>query len=671
MGNFRKLRAEEIEKMLSQSCFCENWDDVSVGEKFNAEFCRNVWFSGKVKIGETGKKNTNRVMFYHSGIYYARIHNCVIGDNVYIYNIGTHIANYEIGDDTVIENTDTIEVNKKNAFGNGIKISVMNEMGGREITIFKGMSAQFAYMTVFYRHDKHLLSQMEKIAEDIRISHESDTGKIGKNVKISNAGTITCCNIGDFAQILAAARLHCGSVESSKDAPVRIGTGVIADHFLIHEGSSILDRATVSHCFIGEGCDLAREFSTEHSLFFANFIGHHGEAYSVFAGPHTVTHHKSTLLIAGYFLFHNAGSGSNQSNHMYKMGPLHQGVFERGTKMGSDSYVLYPARVGPFNLILGRHTNHCDTKDMPYSYLIEQANQSVLIPGTNIKKVGTIRDADKWKSRDKRKGKSLDIVNYDLLNPFTVSKMFRGKDVLYDLKIRNVTEFVNGFDEQVYKFNGAIIPKTALSNGINYYKLGIVKYLGNVFVDKLLGSEINSKDDLQSFLHSKKFDCNEWFDIAGCVLPKNKIENFIEKMDGGEIDSLEKFDRAFKEMSEKYSKYSWQWCVFGIEKYYEKPMKTMNKDDLTAFLDEWITATKKLDEWFLNDANSEYSQKMRIGFGIDGNQDTANDDFDEVRGEFNKNEFVEKINLHLKRKTQLYEKAIETIKKFAKDEANL
>ena len=98
-----------------------------------------------------------------------------------------------------------------------------------------------------------------------------------------------------------------------------------------------------------------------------------------FAGPYTVTHHKSTLLIAGMFSFMNAGSGSNQSNHMYKLGPIHQGTLERGAKTTSDSYILWPARVGAFSLVMGRHVNHSDTSNLPFSYLIEQNNTTYLV----------------------------------------------------------------------------------------------------------------------------------------------------------------------------------------------------------------------------------------------------------------------------------------------------
>ena len=54
---------------------------------------------------------------------------------------------------------------------------------------------------------------------------------------------------------------------------------------------------------------------------------------------------------------------------MYKLGPIHQGTLERGAKTTSDSYILWPARVGAFSLVMGRHVNHADTSNLPFSYL--------------------------------------------------------------------------------------------------------------------------------------------------------------------------------------------------------------------------------------------------------------------------------------------------------------
>jgi hypothetical protein len=200
--------------------------------------------------------------------------------------------------------------------------------------------------------------------------------------------------------------------------------------------------------------------------------------------------------------------------------------------------------------------------------------------------------------------------------------------------------------------------------GIRYYNLGIVKYLGNIFVNKLIDGQINDADDFHKMLLQQSSVEGAWFDVAGCIISQKTAYEFIADIEIGKINSVEKFNSAMKEAHGKYADLSWEWCVFEIGKYYEKPMKNMTKTDFLVFLDEWFAAVKELDECFIKDAKKEYSQTMKIGFGIDGNEETANSDFEEVRGEFDKNEFVRKISTHLEKKSALYEKAKEIIKKF-------
>lgn len=80
---------------------------------------------------------------------------------------------------------------------------------------------------------------------------------------------------------------------------------------------------------------------------------------------------------------------------------------------------------------MGRHVNHSDTSNLPFSYLIEQNNTTYLVPGVNLRSVGTIRDAQKWPKRDQRTDTNkLDFINYNLLSPYTVQKMFKGRETL-------------------------------------------------------------------------------------------------------------------------------------------------------------------------------------------------------------------------------------------------
>ncbi len=483
MKTYRLLRKDEIEILEKQSCTAQEWSTIEVDINFDPKYIHNTRFSGVVKLGVFKEEFTLAGGIQkHSGISNSTLHNVTIGDNCCIENIKNYIANYIIGNNTFIENVDIILVDGKSKFGNGTEVAVLNETGGREVYIHDRLSAHQAYIMALYRHRPQLICQMKSIIFKYAEENASDVGTIGNNVTIVDAGYIKNVRIGDFCKIEGAGRLKNGSINSCKVAPVHIGYGVVCDDFIISSGSSLEDGTMLTRCFIGQACHLGHTYSASDSLFFSNCQEENGEACAIFAGPFTVTHHKSTLLIAGMFSFMNAGSGSNQSNHMYKLGPIHQGAMERGAKTTSDSYILWPARIGAFSLVMGRHVNHSDTSNLPFSYLIEQQNTTYLVPGANLRSVGTIRDAQKWPKRDGRTDPNrLDQINYNLLSPYTIQKMINGMSILKDLRK------VSGETSDIYAYQSAKIKNSSLNNGIHFYEMAVNKFLGNSVIKRLEG----------------------------------------------------------------------------------------------------------------------------------------------------------------------------------------
>lgn len=659
MYRYRKLDSEEISVLKSQMCSATDWNQVVVAEDFDPQYVRHARFSGKVLLGSFNKVfSLPGGMKKHSGIYYATLHDVTVGDDCCIENVKNYIAGYRIGRGTFIENVDIILTDGPSSFGNGVEVSVLNETGGREVVIYDGLSAQTAYMMALYRHRPGLVSALKDMVGRYVRAVTSDYGTIGEDVVIADAGYIKNVRIGDCCKIEGASRLKNGSINSNRHAPVHVGVGVIGDDFIISSGSNVEDGVTFSRCFIGQACRLGHNYSATDSFFFSNCQGENGEACSIFAGPYTVTHHKSTLLIAGMFSFMNAGSGSNQSNHMYKLGPIHQGIMERGAKTASDSYILWPAKVGAFSLVMGRHVSHQDTSDLPFSYLIEQQNTTYIMPGANLRSVGTIRDARKWPQRDGRKDPEiLDQVNCNLLSPYTVQKMIVGLKILRDL------QDVSGVMSDSYSYQSGKIRRSSLQKGISLYGMAIDKFLGNSLITRIMETDFKNLVQLRSVLVPDTFyGDGPWVDLAGLIVPKRAVTDLMESVENGEIPDVSSLAARFACLHSEYYDMEWKWAYDMIREYYGISLEHVEKDDLIKLVRRWKDSVIALDELIYEDARKEFSLSAMTSFGADGDDSDRNEDFMHVRGTlFESDPFVCSVKEHMAAKTALASQVLDKI----------
>ena len=635
MKKYRKLTLAEIAVLQANMCTAADWNDIDVAEDFSPCNIRYVRFSGYVRLG-----SFNREFILaggirkHSGIYYATLHNVTVGDDCCIENVKNYIANYTIGEGTFIENVDIILSDGVSTFGNGIRVSVLNETGGCEVTIFDRLSAHTAYMMVHYRNRPELMRRLNDMVAAYVDGVKSDTGTIGRGVTIADAGYIKNVRVGDYCKIEGASKLKNGTINSNSDDPVHIGVGVVGDDFIICSGSSVEDGVTFSRCFIGQACRLGHNYSASDSLFFSNCQGENGEACAIFAGPYTVTHHKSTLLIAGMFSFMNAGSGSNQSNHMYKLGPVHHGKLERGAKTASDSYILWPAKVGAFSLVMGRHVNHQDTTDLPFSYLIEQQSTSYIMPGANLKSVGTIRDAKKWPQRDRRRDPDkLDCINFNLLSPYTIQKMINGCSILKEL------QRVSGETSEAYTYQSGKIKNSSLVKGLKYYGMAIDKFLGNSLISRLMSSEFSNLEELRSLLKSDVcYGEGKWDDMSGLIVPVTAVDDLLDAVENGSLNDVSQLNKCFADLHTDYYDYEWVWAYQVIEDYYKVDLSKADELMLSEIICRWRNSVVGLDNLIYDDARNEFMLSGNDGFESDP--------------------FVTSVREHIRVKTDLAEKAL-------------
>jgi hypothetical protein len=641
VSTHRPLTAAEIRVLEAAGCRAAAWSGVEVKEGFDPHRVRRVHFAGRVRLGALrGHVRLEDAVELPAEIADATLVDCTLGDGVRVCNVGGYLARYAVGDGAAIVDVGTLSTRPGATFGNGVEVNVLNEGGGREVPIFAEMSSHFAYLCALHRYRPRLIERLRALAEAGVAEKRADRGYIGTGARLLHVGEIRDVHIGDHASVCNALRLGNGTLLSEEIAPSHIGAGVVAQDFVVGEGSIVEDGVVLSRTFVGQGVRLGKQFSAENCLFFANCEGFHGEAVSVFAGPYTVTHHKSTLLIAGQYSFYNAGSGTNQSNHMYKLGPVHQGRLERGSKTGSASYLLWPTVVGPFSVVIGKHLNNFDTSDLPFSYLFEEGGQTHLVPTMNMHTVGTVRDGDKWPARDRRQGSvRRDLIHFEVYSPYLVGKMLRGEAVL-----RQLADAVPRDVEQV-RYQGVLIKRLLLRTGAKGYRNAIDLYLQTKVLERVapvLSEGIQAARRAlaapQGAVHSE-----DWADVGGLLMARDRLQALEEAIESGQIATLAALQQAFQQAWEAYSADEWAWVRQTFHNRTGKSVDQLTLEELkeleVAHCQARTTVLKKV----LADAEKEFDESARIGFGADGGHGEQVADFAAVRGHFADNSFVRQL----------------------------
>ena len=516
---YRNLTLNEVDRLEQNGCRSTDWTQVFVSNDFNTDDIRLTSFEGEVHIGS----------------------------GVQIDNVG------------IIRTTDGA------SYGEGVTISVLNEAGDGNLILFSKLSSQLAALMVIVSHDKRLFGKVRDMVMHYIDQTAPSCTTIGDNVTISNCRELTNVVIGDGCELCGASRLIDCTLTSTADAAIYVGDNVILESVIAQAGAVIVDGAKLYDTFVGEACHVGRGFTSENSAFFANSHMDNGESCAALCGPFSVSHHKSSLLIGGTYSFYNAGSGTNFSNHAYKMGPIHYGTMERGAKTASSAHILWPARIGAFSMAMNKIQTHPDTSMLPFSYVIGDGRQTHVVPGRNLCTVGTYRDVMKWPKRDKRPAQGrVSLLTFDWLSPYVIERIKAG------IKLLESMQAAQGSNAEVYQGKGYTISAPALQHGLQYYKLALRMY-GNT---EYSGS---------------------WTDLLGLLTPTDALEQIKEDLQNDDITDIATLENRFLDIYDSYE----QWKGFSgneaeMEQAHEQWLAMIRKDaereyDLGDVSEEQIT----------------------------------------------------------------------------------
>lgn len=581
-GSTGSLRWWEVQQLQRQGCTAADWSKVTVSPECDLSLISNVEFEGECSVGKLDRKEVPGC-----GLRNARLVDCTLGDNVSVRNVGGAIVNAVVGNEAVIENVGRIEFQPESICSLGLQVSVLDETGSRPVAIYPGLSAQSAL----------LMARDPKLAEETILPQVAAhceampfSPSIGEKAVVRDCGSLLNVSVDREVHIEGARRLADGIIVNNA-APGRplafVGNAVDAEGFIIEDG--VVDSgALLRNVYVGQGVMLEKGFTAHDSLFFANCSMENGEACAMFAGPYSVSMHKGTLLIGVQTSFMNAGSSTNQSNHMYKLGPVHWGILERGVKTSSNSYLMHGANIGAFSLLMGEHKTHPNSTEFPFSYLFgDEKGATVVVPAVMLRSCGLMRDEMKWPTRDRRLKRKLpmnDRIVFEVLNPFTITRILTALDTIAELL------HLQADDDRYIRYKGMKISKASLERAKKLYTLAVYKYLSLKLPEGKFPEGTGAVEETS--------DKTEWIDVAGLIMSREALNR------ARDAESVEQREAIFDEAFNEYPRLEREWILdtFGNEwrddperiRIYAEEFDRIVEEDRANYKDSLLSETEML-----------------------------------------------------------------------------
>jgi hypothetical protein len=440
----RALTKKEIESLIALGNDAADWTAVKAADGFRPDFIRRSTFSGPCVLGVFSgiPREAAPGVSLPSGVYDSTIVSSEIGNECLVKDC-TLVSAYIIRDDAVVCGVGALTAAPGCVFGNGVKIPVGNETGGREITMCAELDIALAARVALDRRDPAFLKAYEEAAGRYRAAVACDWGVVEKGAVVRHTRDIRNAFIGAGARIDGATLIDDCTILSSPEERTEVSHGAIVRHACLQWGCEVTSLAIVVETLLTEHSHVERHGKVTASVIGANTGIAEGEVTSCLIGPFVGFHHQSLLIAALWPEGKgNVAYGANVGSNHTSRAPDQEIFCGEGVFFGLGVNVKFPSDFSgaPYSII-ATGTNTLPQKvEFPFSLIAPPARLAPDVsPAFNEISPGWVlsdniymvrRNEGKYRKRNKAKRTRFDFT---VFRPEIIDLMKAARDRLRDV----------------------------------------------------------------------------------------------------------------------------------------------------------------------------------------------------------------------------------------------
>jgi hypothetical protein len=355
---YRQLHEEEVLRLIASGNCSSDWRKIRVNLNFS-DFSkiRGCSFEGFILIGTfTSTAQPFEGIEMPTGLYNSNfVGFCHLNNDCLIRNV-TVVSNAVIGERTsILDCTAVGGTGRKSFFGNGIKVHLGPETGGREVMIWRGIRYETVVKVCLFRENRIVLASAFEEAVEKSSSLAHMISVIGNNCIITNCPQIRDVIISDTAIIRESTINNC-TIESNLKYKTVISMCSSMNDCIISAGCLVTGPCSVESTLLFESARIGTSAKIKHCILGPDSFLEGVECLHSLIGPFVGAHH-SALVISTFW-----ATGRGNVSYGAKLGANHTGRINdqeflsgEGCFYGLGVQLKFPfnSLFAPYSLIAG------------------------------------------------------------------------------------------------------------------------------------------------------------------------------------------------------------------------------------------------------------------------------------------------------------------------------
>jgi hypothetical protein len=131
-------------------------------------------------------------------------------------------------------------------------------------------------------------------------------------------------------------------------------------------------------------------------------------------------------------------------------------------------------------------------------------------------------------------------------------------------------------------------------------------------------------------------------------MPRQRLLDVTAAIESGKIADFKAFNTEMARIHQAAEEDEWLWVKNTYREAFNRDLEKLAKAEFIADIEAYQKVKTKYLKLVLVDAEKEFNESSRTGFGQDGSADDLDEDFSQVRGQFDQNKFVSQIHDNIK-----------------------